>query len=216
MLAMPSAVMPEALARAPIRSSWIASVPPSAICSEMLPGPPLNVPLTILPATAALVGEPAAIENDAVPSRCLPHVAGVGFAGSVHGAGIGLSPSRTLRPAAVVFVKSEVWKSTSRMMLPSATASSIVVWMSKPMVARVPSTMPSWLSTVLSPLRSRPYSRAWLLFVGDERLARDVLIVLALGDDVGAAAVIATGNDGQRKRECEQERTDRCHVTPLG
>ncbi len=61
--------MPDALTRAPIRSSWIGALPPSEIWSESLPGPPVNVPPTILPASAAFVGLFAATAVEAVPVR---------------------------------------------------------------------------------------------------------------------------------------------------
>ena len=55
------------LARAFTRLNRIGSAP-SEISSERAPGPPLNVPLTMLPVTS-VSGELAAIENEALPVR---------------------------------------------------------------------------------------------------------------------------------------------------
>ena len=59
----PVSVSPVAVARASSRLRVSGEVElPSAICRLTSPGPPVNLPPTILPASAALVGEPAAIE----------------------------------------------------------------------------------------------------------------------------------------------------------
>ena len=153
---MPSAEMPLASTRAPIRSSWIGAVP-SAIWSVTLPGPAVNVPPTIVPASDAFVGDDVETVNEPVPSRWWPQV--VTSAGFVHGVGIGFSPSLTERPAADEVVKSFVWKSARRMIEPLATAASTASLETVGLPSAAPSVtsaVPSWLSTMASPSRSRP------------------------------------------------------------
>ena len=101
----------------------------------------------------------------------------------VAAAGIGLSPRNTWMPAAVVFVKSLVWKSTSRMMLPSATAVSIVRLDVEAHAGEraehhaelvVDGAVAVEVEAVLARLRVRRR---------DEHLVGDVVIVRALGND---------------------------------